>query len=44
VVDDLTAPRFTDVDVFQQRLQLVQRDYLTASKTAAMALAENYVG
>jgi p-hydroxybenzoate 3-monooxygenase len=35
---------FADADVFQHRLQLAQLDYVTASKAAATALAESYVG
>ena len=36
--------RFAGADAFQCRLQLAQLDYLTSSRAAAMALAENYVG
>jgi p-hydroxybenzoate 3-monooxygenase len=36
--------RFPDADPFQHRLQLAQLDYLSASKAAATALAETYVG
>jgi len=36
--------RFPDDDVFQQRLQRSQLDYIVSSRAAAATLAENYVG
>jgi p-hydroxybenzoate 3-monooxygenase len=36
--------RFPDDDAFQERLQLSQLRYVCASRAAATALAENYVG
>jgi p-hydroxybenzoate 3-monooxygenase len=36
--------RFPDTSPFQQRLQLSELDYVTHSRAAATALAENYVG
>jgi p-hydroxybenzoate 3-monooxygenase len=36
--------RFPDASPFQQRLQLAELDYVTSSRAAAAALAENYVG
>ena len=36
--------RFPDAAPFQQRLQLAELDYVTSSRAAAAALAENYVG
>jgi p-hydroxybenzoate 3-monooxygenase len=36
--------RFPDDDAFGQRIQLAELDYLTSSRAAAQALAENYVG
>jgi p-hydroxybenzoate 3-monooxygenase len=36
--------RFPDRDGFSRRLQLVELDYLTASRHAAASFAENYVG
>jgi p-hydroxybenzoate 3-monooxygenase len=36
--------QFSDADPFQQRLQLSQLRYTTASRAAAASLAENYVG
>jgi len=36
--------RFPDDDVFQQRLQRSQLDYVVSSRAAAATLAENYVG
>jgi p-hydroxybenzoate 3-monooxygenase len=36
--------RFPNESVFDQRRQLSDLDYLTSSKTAAMSLAEQYVG
>ncbi len=36
--------RFPDATPFQQRLQLSELEYVTSSRTAATALAENYVG
>lgn len=36
--------RFPDTTLFQQRLQLAELDYVTHSRAAATALAENYVG
>lgn len=36
--------RFPDQSPFQQRLQLAELAYLTSSRAAATALAENYVG
>jgi p-hydroxybenzoate 3-monooxygenase len=35
---------FPDDDEFQHRLQLAELDYLTGSRAASAALAENYVG
>jgi p-hydroxybenzoate 3-monooxygenase len=36
--------RFPDASPFQQRLQLAELEYVTSSRAAATALAENYVG
>jgi p-hydroxybenzoate 3-monooxygenase len=36
--------RFPDGDTFQRRLQMAQLEYVVASRAAATALAENYVG
>jgi p-hydroxybenzoate 3-monooxygenase len=36
--------RFPDDDVFAQRLQLSQLEYVVSSTAAATSLAENYVG
>ncbi len=36
--------RFPDAGPFRQRLQLAELDYVTSSRAAATALAENYVG
>jgi len=36
--------RFDDDDAFSGQLQLAELDYLTSSRAAATALAENYVG
>src|SRR5262245_52579281 len=36
--------RFPDATPFQQRLQLAELEYVTSSRVAATALAENYVG
>jgi p-hydroxybenzoate 3-monooxygenase len=36
--------QFADADPFQERLQLSQLRYTTASRAAATSLAENYVG
>ena len=36
--------RFPDATPFQQRLQLSELEYVTSSRAAATALAENYVG
>lgn len=36
--------RFPDASPFQQRLQLAELQYVTSSRAAATALAENYVG
>ncbi len=36
--------RFDPADSYQHRLQLAELDYVTASRAAATALAENYVG
>lgn len=36
--------RFPDGDSFQRRLQMAQLEYVVASRAAATALAENYVG
>ena len=36
--------RFPDNDAFDSRMQLAELDYLTGSKAAMTALAENYVG
>jgi p-hydroxybenzoate 3-monooxygenase len=36
--------RFPDHSPFQQRLQLSELEYVTSSRAAAMALAENYAG
>ncbi len=36
--------RFPDATPFHQRLQLAELEYVTHSRAAAMALAENYVG
>jgi p-hydroxybenzoate 3-monooxygenase len=36
--------RFPDATPFQQRLQVSELEYVTRSRAAATALAENYVG
>jgi p-hydroxybenzoate 3-monooxygenase len=36
--------QFPDHNVYQRRLQLAELDYVTSSRAAATALAENYVG
>jgi p-hydroxybenzoate 3-monooxygenase len=36
--------RFDHNDAFELRRQLAELDYLTSSRAAATALAENYVG
>ncbi len=36
--------RFPDAGRFERRVQLAELDYLTTSRAAARALAENYVG
>jgi p-hydroxybenzoate 3-monooxygenase len=36
--------RFPDAGPFERRVQLAELDYLTTSRAAARALAENYVG
>lgn len=36
--------RFPDTDEFQQQLQIAELDYVTGSRAASTALAENYVG
>jgi p-hydroxybenzoate 3-monooxygenase len=36
--------RFDDRSAFEQRVQLAELDYVTSSRAAAQALAENYVG
>jgi p-hydroxybenzoate 3-monooxygenase len=36
--------RFPDENPFDQRRQLAELDYVTSSRAAAQALAENYVG
>lgn len=36
--------RFPDTDAFSQRIQAAELDYLVGSRSAAAALAENYVG
>jgi p-hydroxybenzoate 3-monooxygenase len=36
--------RFPGTDGFQHRLQVAELDYVTSSRAAATALAENYVG
>jgi p-hydroxybenzoate 3-monooxygenase len=36
--------RFADENAFDQRRQLAELDYVTSSRTAALSLAENYVG
>ncbi|MDQ3386487.1 MAG: 4-hydroxybenzoate 3-monooxygenase [Actinomycetota bacterium] len=36
--------RFDDSDPYQHRLQVAELDYVTGSRAAATALAENYVG
>jgi p-hydroxybenzoate 3-monooxygenase len=36
--------RFPDSDAFQHRVQLADLDYVTGSRAASAALAENYVG
>ena len=36
--------RFPGTDAFQYRVQLAELDYVTSSRAAAAALAENYVG
>jgi p-hydroxybenzoate 3-monooxygenase len=35
---------FPGSDEFQHRLQIAELDYLTGSRAASAALAENYVG
>lgn len=35
---------FADASPFQQQLQRAELDYVVASRAAATALAENYVG
>src|SRR5262249_2039878 len=36
--------RFPDATPFQRRIQLAELEYVTSSRAAAAALAENYVG
>jgi len=36
--------RFDHHDTFARRLQIAELDYVTTSRAAACALAENYVG
>jgi p-hydroxybenzoate 3-monooxygenase len=36
--------RFPDENLFDQRRQLAELDYVTSSRAAAKTLAENYVG
>jgi p-hydroxybenzoate 3-monooxygenase len=36
--------RFPNEDSFSHQLHLAELDYLTSSRAAALALAENYVG
>jgi p-hydroxybenzoate 3-monooxygenase len=36
--------QFPDASPYQQRVQLAELDYVTTSRAAATALAENYVG
>ena len=36
--------KFPDEDLFQQRLQLAELNYVCSSRAASTALAENYVG
>jgi p-hydroxybenzoate 3-monooxygenase len=36
--------QFPDSNIYQRRLQLAELDYVTTSRAAAAALAENYVG
>ena len=36
--------RFHDASAFDRRVQLAELDYVTGSRAAATALAENYVG
>ena len=36
--------QFPDNNAYQRRLQLAELDYVTTSRAAATALAENYVG
>jgi len=36
--------RYPDMTPFQKRLQLSELEYVTSSRAAATALAENYVG
>jgi p-hydroxybenzoate 3-monooxygenase len=36
--------RFPDATPFQQQIQLAELEYVTSSRAAATALAENYVG
>ena len=36
--------RFPGRDPFEDRLQLAELDYVTSSRAASTALAENYVG
>jgi len=37
-------PRFPGSDEFQYRLRIAELDYVTGSRAASTALAENYVG
>jgi p-hydroxybenzoate 3-monooxygenase len=36
--------RYPEEDAFAHRMHLAELDYLTSSRAASMALAENYVG
>jgi len=36
--------QFPENNVYQRRLQLAELDYVTSSRAASTALAENYVG
>ena len=36
--------QFPDASPYQKRVQLAELDYVTSSRAAATALAENYVG
>jgi p-hydroxybenzoate 3-monooxygenase len=36
--------RFADRNPYEDRVQLAELDYVTSSRAAAQALAENYVG